>query len=225
MQAATLVAEVRDALEARAEPANVAAMQAYLKTDMPFYGVKRPALRDVFRLARGHRPRSAAEYATGVRALWEQPHREEKYVALAWARTHKSFIGLDALPLYLDIVRDGAWWDLVDETAVHLVGEVWLREREAVSPQADAWISDEDLWVRRIAVIGQLRHKTDTDQVRLFAYCEARAHEKEFFMRKAIGWALRQYGRTEPDAVRAFVDRMGDRLSGLSRREALKHLG
>lgn len=224
MDTDALVQVVQTGLAERAVPANVAPMQAYLKTDMPFYGVKKPEQRQVRRLAKSIRPGTGSEYVAGVRALWDLPHREEKYLAIDWARDQRRFVSRAALPLYLQMIREGGWWDLVDVIASHLVGEVWRADRDHVGPLADAWIEDDDLWVRRTAIIGQLRHKHQTDVDRLFAYCEACAHERDFFIRKAIGWALRQHGRTDPDAVRAFVERMGEGLSGLSRREALKHL-
>ena len=154
-----------------------------------------------------------------------RPSRANPLIAtIAIARAWRAHITAESLPLYLHMVRDGAWWDLVDEIASHLIGEVWLKERAVVEPLADTWVEDEHLWIRRVAIIGQLRHKEHTDADRLFRYCASLAHEREFFIRKAIGWALRQYGRTDPDAVRAFVHAQGDHLSGLSRREALKNL-
>ncbi|MCO4746048.1 MAG: DNA alkylation repair protein [Proteobacteria bacterium] len=219
-----LIAWVRAELTARADPEAAPAMAAYLKTDMPFYGVKRPALKAVTRGAKAFKPSSREVYEQAVRALWAQPHREEKYIAIQYARAFRRYVTIDSLPLYLFMVRDGAWWDLVDEIASHLVGKVWMDERDVVGTLADQWVLDESLWIRRTALIGQLRHKADTDSARLFRYSADLAHEREFFIRKAIGWSLRQYGRTDPDAVRDFVEAQGDRLSGLSRREALKHL-
>ena len=88
-----------------------------------------------------------------------------------------------------------------------------------------AWIDDRDLWLRRTSIICQVGHKESTDEGLLFDACASRLHEGEFFIRKAIGWALREYAKTDPDAVRAFVDNHRDEMSGLSIREAAKHLG
>ena len=91
-------------------------------------------------------------------------------------------------------------------------------------PKLDRWIDDRNLWIRRTAILSQLKHKGGTDRDQLFGYCLRRAGEKEFFIRKAIGWALREYAKTEPDAVRAFALEHREQLSGLSFREATKHL-
>ena len=129
------------------------------------------------------------------------------------------------LGLARHLVVTGAWWDVVDETAQHLVGEVLLRHRAAVTPTVRAWAVDDDLWLRRTAVICQLRHKGETDLDLLHEAIEANVADESFWLRKAIGWALRQHARTDPGWVLAEVEELGDRLSPLSRREALKHLG
>jgi 3-methyladenine DNA glycosylase AlkD len=147
-----------------------------------------------------------------------------KYLAIGAAQRHRRFITPGAMPLYRRLIVEGAWWDLVDGVASDLVGTVLLDHRAATTPVLRRWLHHDDLWLRRSAIISQLNHKTATDAAFLFECCSARAHETEFFMRKAIGWALRQYARTDPEAVRRFVAEQGDKLSGLSRREALKHL-
>ncbi|MGH8927716.1 MAG: DNA alkylation repair protein, partial [Acidimicrobiia bacterium] len=159
-----------------------------------------------------------------VLALWNLPHREEKYLAIGYACDFKSFVTFEQVDLYRQMIVEGAWWDLVDELASPIVGHVVLRDRERMRPILEDWIDNEDLWLRRTALICQHRHKHQTDQSMLFDFCARRAHEKEFFIRKAIGWALREYARTDPEAVRAFLIVQGHRLSGLSRREAAKHL-
>jgi len=227
MDTVAMVTQVREALQARACPANAEAMARYMKTSDPFFGVKRPGRREVDRLARGFQPTSADEYRDGVLALWQvgkPPERELRYAAIQWARHHKAWITSEQLDLYATLIRDGAWWDTVDDIAANLVGTVWRKEREAVGPIMDSWINDEDLWIRRAAILGQLKHGVETDAGRLFRYSRQCAHESDFFIRKAIGWALRQYARTDPEAVRAFVDTHRAMLSGLSVREATRHL-
>lgn len=217
---------VADELAKRADPVRASSMAAYMKTDMPFYGVGRdgmkPILRDLFRR---YPVESAGDYERLVRALWDGPHREEKYIAIEVAKRHRGFITFDRLPLYRQLITDGAWWDFVDTVAAHLVGQVLLDDRPRVAPIMREWIDDPDMWVRRTAILSQLTHKESTDADMLFEFCHARAHEKEFFIRKAIGWSLRQYARVAPDEVRAFLAEHRDRLSGLSFREAAKHLG
>ena len=220
-----LAAFVATELRARASPADAAKMQAYLKTTMPFFGVKRPARQPVVKAAKTRfAPTTPAEYRAGVLALWALPHREEKYTALDWALAHKRLRTTGQLDLYERLVREGGWWDLVDPVATDLIGRLHLAHRDKVQPVIERWIDDDDVWIRRTAILSQLKHKQETDAALLFAHCRARAHESEFFIRKAIGWALREYSKTDPDAVRAFIDANEDALSGLSKREGRRRL-
>jgi len=217
---------VHDGLAALANKDNAPKMAAYMKTDMPFFGVKKPERLPLMRrMVTEFKPDSLDAYEAAVRALWKGKHREEKYAAIFYAARFKAFITVDALPLYEALVREGAWWDLVDDVAIHLIGAAYLKERKAVERVMDRFILDKDMWIRRTAIISQNKHRKATDEARLFRYCQKTAHEKEFFIRKAIGWALREYGSVEPSRVLAFVDEHREELSGLSIREACKHLG
>ena len=200
-------------------------MQAYLKTDQPFLGVMADGRGDVVREVDASFPAADVhENEAQVATLWREPEREMQYVAVGLARRRRKLVGAGSLVQYERMIREGAWWDLVDEIAIHLVGVAGLAEPNIIRTAMDAWIEDPDMWIRRTAIIFQNRHKERTDEARLFRYCLARAHEKEFFIRKAIGWALRDYAKTSPEAVRAFVEEHRERLSGLSIREATKHL-
>jgi 3-methyladenine DNA glycosylase AlkD len=218
---------VRQRLMALADPERARQQQAYLKTTQPMFGVSRPDQRAIDKqLVAAHPPVDRGDWEAGVRALWSQPERDLQYAAIGYARalSRRRFLVPQTMPLLEQMVREGAWWDLVDEIAAHLVGEVVLRHREAVRPVLQRWIDDDDVWVRRTALLAQLRHKGDTDVEQLFDFCSRQAHDDSFWIRKAIGWALRTHARIDPDAVRAFLAEQGDRLSGLSRREASKHL-
>jgi len=198
-------------------------MAAYMKTDMPFYGVPAGPRRQIGRGLRSRfPPGSNQEYREQVALLWSLDHREEKYLAVGVAADHAAFIRFENLDLYEKLIREGAWWDFVDEIAAHLVGAVLAAERRLTTGVLEKWIDDEDMWIRRTAILSQLGRKEATDRDMLFRFAVRRAHEKEFFIRKAIGWALRDYARTDPDAVRRFL--AANELSGLSKREAAKHL-
>jgi 3-methyladenine DNA glycosylase AlkD len=217
---------VRSALAGRADPEKARGMQAYMKTDMPFHGVQKPGRVEILRqLEREFRPTNRDEYEALATGLWELSHREEKYLAQAVAAGFREFIVPDSLPLYRRFIVEGAWWDFVDEAATHMVRELVVHYPDETWPVVDTWIDDENMWLRRAAIICQVGAKEGTDAERLFRFCEGQAHESEFFIRKAIGWALRDYARTDPEAVAGFVRAHQDDLSGLSYREATKHIG
>jgi 3-methyladenine DNA glycosylase AlkD len=220
-----LVEFVQRELEDRAEPRKAVAMAAYMRTSMPFYGVPKPAREEIYReLKRRFTISNRNDYERAVLELWKLPHREEKYFAIDVARTWRDFIVPDSMPLYRRLIEEGAWWDFVDEVAAHLVGTVLLHHRKKIAPMMDRWIADADLWIRRTAIISQLKHKAETDHVRLFRYSLAHAAEKDFFIRKAIGWALRQYAYTAPDRVHDFITKNRSKLSPLTYREASRVL-
>ena len=129
-----------------------------------------------------------------------------------------------SLPLIERMIREGAWWDFVDEIASNVIGGMLKRQPENMWPVLDRYIEDDDMWIRRTAILAQLKFKQETDFEKLASYCEACMDEKEFFIRKAIGWSLREYAKREPGKVKAFVAKHEQRLSGLSKREALKNL-
>lgn len=230
----TYVGVVRAALAARGDPERAVAQQAYMKSDLPFIGLSAPGLRALLKpLLVEHRFIDRASWESAVVELWDDAtHREEWYAAIALLRhrSYRQWIDPGLLPLLEHLVRTGAWWDVVDEIASHLVGQVLLDHRADVTGLMDAWSVDGDsLWIRRTAMLAQLRHRelTDTDLLErvLVANLDDTAYGKEFFIRKALGWSLREHARTDPAWVRTFVSTHADRLSGLSRREALKHLG
>lgn len=223
LDTAKLVRTARACLKAVARPRDAPAMQAYMKTKQPFWGVKKPEREPIERaLAETFVPETQVDYERAVLALWRGKMREEQYLAIAYALGQKAFVRSESLPLYEHMVRKGQWWDLVDPIATDLVSPIYLRERSRLAPVVARWIDDEDKWIRRTAILSHLRHKTATDEETLFAHCLKRAHETDFFVRKAIGWALRHYSKTSPRSVERFVRANERELSPLSAREALK---
>ena len=220
--------DLREALEGAGDPARAEQQRAYLKSKMAMYGVGVPETRRLARRAAGAHAdlwAEAATWETTLRRLWDgAAHREERYAALAIIRSKPSASHagrMESLALYEHFLRTGQWWDLVDETS-HAVGLV-VRQHPAAAARMRMWATNPDMWVRRSAIICQLQHKADTDLDLLTGVIEANQEDSEFFIRKAIGWALRDYARTDGDWVRAFVQAHPG-LSPLSRREALKHL-
>lgn len=222
---AGLRATASRALAVRANSAKAGPMAAYMKTDMPFFGVQSPARREVARMLKAsYPPDGNDDYRAQIDALWSLPHREEKYLALDLAMAYRRHIVMANLDLYRRLIVEGAWWDFVDEVATGLVGKLLLTNREAMTPILYRWVDDPDMWIRRTALISQVGHKSATDPVMLFDFCVRRAGEKEFFIRKAIGWALREYSKANPEAVRGFLAEHSGQLSGLSLREASKYV-
>jgi 3-methyladenine DNA glycosylase AlkD len=203
-------------------------MQAYMKSEMPYHGVSAPLLRQSCRkIFADLELKSRADWRHHVLGLWRgATHREERYVAIALTghKCASEYQTPAAMPVYEEIIVSGAWWDYVDDVASHRVGPI-LREYPApMKKKMLAWSQSPNMWKRRTSIICQLGFKQDTDLDLLYACIEPSLESKEFFLRKAIGWALRQYGWTDPSEVKRYVRRNKDRLSGLSYREALKNV-
>lgn len=203
-------------------------MQKYMKSQMPYHGVRLPDVRRICGPLFAARPIASAQVFddTVERLFIDATRREERYAAMQLAkhRLHRELQTPDRVALYRRLIVTGAWWDTVDEIAANLVGPILRAHRGAVQPVVHGWATDTDLWLRRSAIIAQLGHKHHTDLELLTHAIDVNAGDNDFFIRKAIGWALRQHARTDPDWVRSFVDEREDVLSGLSKREARKHL-
>ncbi|WP_109507237.1 DNA alkylation repair protein [Nocardioides speluncae] len=223
-----LVARVRADLAAAGDPERAAAQQAYMKSALPYHGIASTELKKLLRpILAGHRIDDRQAWEATVRELWDgATHREQRYAATALLghRFYRGWQDPELLPMHRHLIVTGAWWDHVDELATRHVGPILAGHRAEVTPLMRAWSRTEDLWLRRTAILCQLHHKEQTDLDLLREAIDANVDDRSFWIRKAIGWALRQYARTDPDWVRSEVARHGDRLSGLSRREAMKHL-
>lgn len=224
----SLVSAVRNGLAGLADPAKAPAMQAYMKSGMPYRGVRKPARAALLkRVIVEHPLPDRVSFSSAVLTLWrEAEFREERYAAvdISGGRTYGHWQDSGLLDLYEEMIVTGAWWDYVDEVAIRRVGPILRAEPETVTPLMLTWAYDDDKWRRRTSVICQVGSKAGTDTDLLTRAIEANINDKDFFLRKGIGWALREYAKTEPDWVRAFVTAHAA-LSNLSRREALKHLG
>lgn len=211
------------AFESGADPQRAEQMRAYMRGRFEFLGIASPQRR---RLAA---PFLASMKGAGERRLlgvagqlWAMPRREYAYVAADLLRKYERALGPTALGPLRDLVTTDSWWDGVDPLS-HIVGSI-VRAHPEVADQMDRWVEDPDLWVVRVAIIHQLGWKADAEPSRIFGYCEARSDHPDFFVRKAIGWALRDLARTFPTEVRDFVEAHRSELSPLSVREATKHL-
>jgi 3-methyladenine DNA glycosylase AlkD len=220
-----LVDGIRAGLGEMADPGRAPQMQAYMKSDMPYLGVRVPIVRQIVAAQlRRHPPESSKSLGESASQLWRAAkHREERYAATALTRNKLTRSDMSLLPLYQEMIVSGAWWDHVDEVS-HRIGDLLLAHPGAMRPVVLAWSVDDDLWLRRAAIICQLGHRTSTDLVLLTEVITPNMSDKEFFIRKAIGWALRDYAWTDPGWVSEFVTSRRDVLSPLSIREATKNI-
>lgn len=216
--------DLRRALTSVADPTKARSMAAYMKDQFPFLGVTAPERRVAQRpfVAAGKHATSA-ELLDRADACWAQPEREFQYTAIDLLVRRVAAIEPTDLPRVETLIRSKSWWDTVDALASNVVGPMVAAE-PALAEVMDRWI-DDDLWIARTAILHQLKWSEHTDTGRLFGYIDRRCGDADFFLRKACGWALREYSKTDPEAVRRYVADRGDRLSGLTRREALKRIG
>ena len=222
-----LIREIRLALAENGDSKKAEGMRAYMKSEMPYRGVQTPIRRKLFRaIFRDHPISEQSDWRDAVLELWrDAEYREERYAALelAGARQYVDFRTFDTLPMFEKMVVTGAWWDFVDEIATHRLRELLERYPRGMSRRMRSWSRDQNLWKRRSSIICQINRKDETDLDLLFDCIEPNLSHRDFFVRKAIGWALRDLAWTDLGTVETYVERHYDRLSPLSRREALKN--
>jgi 3-methyladenine DNA glycosylase AlkD len=223
-----LISAVREELARQGDPEKAAGMQKYMKSRMPYSGVAAPEQKAIFRKVFAEHPISGFDrWQATVVGLWRGARfREERYAAIALTglKDYREHQSMAAFPMYDEMVVTGAWWDYVDEIAVRRLGPILSEEGRPMRAAMRAWSTDDDPWRRRSAIICQVNRKADTDLDLLYASIEPNLEDKDFFIRKAIGWALRAYAWLDPDEVVRYVRANEHRLSGLSQREALKNI-
>ena len=198
-----------------------------MKSTMPYHGLRAAEMRAVCRQVFAAYPiESCSEWQDAILELWRgAKFREERYAAieLLLVRRHRACMTPELMPMLEEMVTTGAWWDLVDGLA-QIIGELLRAHPKRMRPMMRKWSTDEHLWKRRVSIICQNSFKKDTDLVLLYANIKPNLADRDFFIRKAIGWALRAYAWTDPKEVARYVREHETELSGLSRREALKNI-
>jgi 3-methyladenine DNA glycosylase AlkD len=224
-----LLPKLRTALRRAGDSAKAPMMQAYMKSAIPYHGVATPLLRVVCKATFVDvRLDTAEQWQSHVLDLWRNAQfREERYAALylAGEKRARSFQTPSSMKMYEELIVTGAWWDYVDDIASHRVGPILKNHPAPMRRKMLSWSKSKDLWKRRTAIICQLGFKADTDLELLYACIEPSLESREFFLQRAIGWALRQYAWTDGAEIKKYVRLNRDRLSALSRREALKNIG
>jgi len=223
-----MLARLRKDFRRLADPTRAPDMQRYMKSSMKYYGIAAPALRKICRESFADASFEDAEtWRSCVLHIFRNARfREEWYAAVElslWKKA-KDFQTLEALPMYEEMIVTAAWWDIVDTLAAHGVGELLRKYPKPMAARMRTWSRSDNLWKRRTAILCQLSFKKDTDLALLYSCIEPSLNSKEFFLRKAIGWALRQYAWTNPAEVQRYVQENRATLSPLSKREALKNI-
>lgn len=203
-------------------------MQAYMKSVMPYHGVMSPNAKAIYKkVFLESKFESAADWQQQVLAIWRgAKFREERYAAIALAAHKKAgeYQIPSALKLYEEMIVDGAWWDYVDDLAIHKVGPIVGTHPEVMQKKMLSWSKSSDIWKRRTSIICQIQLKDKLDLDFLYTCIEPSMSSKEFFLRKGIGWALRQVAWTQPHEVIRYVRKYRNELSPLTKREALKNV-
>ncbi len=202
-------------------------MAAYMKGKFSYIGIPTPQRRAaVLPVMRELKAAPSAELLALADALWAMPEREYQYVAVDLLAKYSRSLGSKDVGHLLALAQSKSWWDSVDGLS-GAIGDILQRHLAAngkVQGVMDKALEHPDFWVRRIAMIHQLGWREATDTDRLFRYATQLAHEKEFFIRKAIGWALRDYAWHDAGMVAAFLEENGEQFSALTYSEASKHL-
>lgn len=196
----------------------------YLKSDLDFLGVSVWGIRKVMKAFAEHRDLPREDVVAVIEALWAKPVFERRMMAAMLLEEYVAVLEPSDLELIERLIRESKTWALVDVLSGDVVGEIILRNPK-VAARLDAWARDDDFWVRRSALLAQLLPLKHGASFRRFAsYADAMLDEKEFFIRKAIGWVLRETAKRRPDEVYEWLAPRAHRSSGVTIREAVKYL-
>ena len=215
------VEELVKELKAVANPDDAVAMKAYMKNKFEFLGVKTPARRKLTKTFLKQQTNLVIDW-NFINEAWNYPYRELQYTALDYLEIRKKLLTPSDLPNLKKLAQTKSWWDTIDFLD-RLVGSIIARFPETKEIIL-AWSCDEDIWLRRLAIDHQLLRKEETDTELLEKILVNNLGQTEFFINKAIGWALRDYSKTNPDWVRAFIERHQTEMAALSIREGSKYL-
>jgi 3-methyladenine DNA glycosylase AlkD len=219
-----IISYLREKLLNASDSQKAKEMQAYMKTEQPFYGVQTPIRKQILKEALSrYKISSRDEWESIILELWNGKTREEMYLALDTAERFKKFRTDEAWSLFETLANSVSNWDTLDTIAIRLVGDLIYENRD-FECELIKWRMSENFWIRRASLLAHLKHKKETNIPLLAETILILAHENEFFIRKAIGWVLREYAKTDPEWVKNFIKENEKILSSLSKREALKNI-
>lgn len=212
------------AFKQNGNPENAFAMAKYMKNNFPFFGIKTEERRRIFKGIWKENKEEVSANARGIAlALYSKPEREFHYCAIEiLIRELKRDYKKEDIKLIEKLISDNSWWDSVDTIAKYILGEYLLEFPLETKNVIERFSESENMWLNRSTILFQLGYKQKTNADFLFSECLKQAHSKEFFIQKAIGWALREYAKSNPETVTTFVKRSN--LKPLSTKEALKNM-
>lgn len=206
-----------------ADPANAVQMQKYMKDKFEFFGINSPLRKEIYgRFKKQYGLIPEVNKTKIIKWCWNAPQREYQYFVMEFLGKTQKKVEKEIIDLYVDMITNKSWWDTVDFIAAHLAGSYFKQNPESILELTTRWMNSDNMWLQRTCLLFQLRYKTNTDTQLLSSFIKPLSSSNEFFIRKAIGWALREYSKTDPDFVMQFVKE--NALAGLSEREALKWL-
>ncbi len=217
---------VEHALMPLADEAKAEGMKAYLLNQFEFLGLPAPVRRQAVKDMGKVKWQNSVDLLAVAELLWQKHQREYRYTAVDLLRKHSALLSVNELPALQALLLRDPWWETVDGLSAVIadIMHAAVQQQPNAAVAMDVWLKHPSHWVRRSAMLHQLGWRLNTDTTRLFGYATQLADGKEFFIRKAIGWALRDYARWNPEAVTDFVVQHRHTLSGLTVREAAKHL-
>lgn len=217
------IEDLKEMLSSISSPEIAAGQSAYLRNKFDFYGIKTPQRRECIRpyLMKQNLPEKNKLHAI-VKALWQKPQREIQHTAQELAHKYIGDLDKQDITLFEYMVTEKSWWDTVDFIAVNLMGPYFKQFPGEIEEHIEKWIASKNIWLQRSALLFQLKFKDQLDTIILENTILKLKDTSEFFINKAIGWVLREYGKTNPQYVVEFCEKT--KLSNLSRKEALKHI-
>jgi len=218
--------EIEARLRALGTPERAAREKRYLKSELDFLGATMPQIRSAVKaLARAQPELTHDELVTVVLALWTKPIHERRMASVLLLARFARLLERGDLALVESLLRESRTWALVDALATDVVGAILARDPDGVTPPLDRWAIDPDFWIRRASLLAELPPIRDGAPLhRFLARAEPMLEETEFFIRKAIGWVLREAGKRRPQEVAAWLAPRTHRASGITMREAVKYL-
>lgn len=221
MQTPGYLQSLEQTFAANANLSDAVQMKKYMKDLFDFYGMKSPIRKEIYKSQKqqfGLIPVNEKDEI--VRWCWEAPQREWQYFCMEFLSKEAKETDEGIIELYEYLITNKSWWDTVDFIASNLVGVCFLKYPDRIPAVTAKWMNSGNMWLQRTCILFQLKYRKKTNTQLLEGFIKPLKESKEFFIRKAIGWALREYSKTNPTYVKEFVK--NNRLSGLSRREALK---